>query len=576
MRPSRWALALALALAGRGVALIADAKTPEALAGEDDKAVPTALPTPADDSRGPVGVTRSAQAAPAFQLPDLVVTGSGERKALARRDDEGGALDTSGGLRTSPGEKGAGKDQLATEAQRSAADDVTYTVRSDDAWLRAAYGLADTASLDAYLGRASGPWTWSVQAGAHNTDGGPVPAGLDLAQARDEALKGSLSFADGSQGLWEAGVLGEDRARRWTQAPEGDGWIERQRQQAQALWSGLALGATAGLQVGAEHASELLSGQGADYSEEGGSLGLDLEKTVYGRTGQTTLSGDASVEALSQRAAGQRQILLWKGELLSRFEPFKRARLTVGLGLDAATGDSSSLLLGPRLEWQQRFSPAWGFHASFRTGLDASRLNGDAWDQDLRLPDPRLPVSRRTADLDAGLQWQGTQGLGLEAGVFAKQNEGYFLPDDPAHSGLWVDSPVDSYRQSGVEAKQRWEQGGWWQELSARYLNAQLTDLNGVTPTFAPAWTGRLALGARQGPWHGSVSLDARSQETTSLRNGGSLPAAGNLSAQLSYDWSRALTLFAEGRNLAAAPWGPAPGYPDPSPYAGLGLEIDF
>ncbi len=485
-------------------------------------------------------------------------------------------MDTSGGLRTSPGEKGAGKDQLATKAERSSVEDKTYTVRADDAWLRAAYGLADTASLDGYLGRASGPWAWSLQGAAHNTDGGPVTPGLDLAQARNAALKGDLSFDNGSSGLWEAQLNGEGRSLRWTHAPSADDWLQRERQQAFAGWSGKLAGAGIDLKASGERASLRLPGLGTAYSEEGGGLDLGLEKTLYGLTGQSTISADASLESLSQRAQGQRQLLLWKGSLLSRFEPFDRARLTLGLGLDAVSGDASSLLLGPRLEWQQRFSPAWGFRASFTSGIDISRLGTDEWDQDQRLPDPRLPVSRRTADASAGLQWQGSRGLGLEVGVFSKQNEGYFLPDDPGHAGLWQDTAVLDYRRSGVEAAQRWEHGGWWQELKARYTSYELSDLPGATPTFAPAWTGRLAVGGRDGLWHGELALDAHSDEASSLRNGGTLPAAASLSAQIDYDLTQALTVFAEGRNLTAAPWGQAPDYPDPAPYVGLGLEFDF
>jgi hypothetical protein len=83
----------------------------EKLAGED-VAVPTAVPTPMGDERGPVQATRTAQAASSFDLPAFVVTGTGERQSLARRQDLSGALDTSGGIKASPGEQGAGKDQL--------------------------------------------------------------------------------------------------------------------------------------------------------------------------------------------------------------------------------------------------------------------------------------------------------------------------------------------------------------------------------------------------------------------------------------------------------------------------------
>ena len=547
--------------------------TPDALAGEDDKAVPTAMPTAAADSRGPVSVSRSAQGAPAFQLPDFVVTGSGERKALARRDGQADGLDTSGGLKASPGEKGAGKDQMEAKAERSSAEEKTYTVKTDDAWLRASGGLAATAALDGYWGQATGPWAWSLQGAAHNTDGGPVAPGHDLAQRRQAALKGSLSYEAAELGLWEAEAQADGRTRRLSLS--SDAHLEIEQSSALGAWHGQALGANLGANVVGQRGALRLGSLGTVYTEEGGSLGLDAEKTVAGHTGQTTLLAAFGVEALSQRTNGQRQLLAWKGDFRSRFEPFSRARLTLGLGLDAVTGDSNDWLLGPRVEWQQRLSPALGLNASFTSGLDISRLQAG---QDWRLPNATLPVSKRVADIKLGLQWQVLPPLSLELGGFAKQNEGHFLADDPGRVGLWVDAPVRSYRELGVDLKERWDDasGSWWQEISARYLRPELNDLPGATPTFAPAWSGKLSLGGRQGAWHGWVAVDARTEVEGSLRGGWTLPAAAALSAELDYDVNKTWTVFIDGRNLTAAPWGDAPSIPDPAPYAGLGAEARF
>jgi hypothetical protein len=518
-----------------------------------------------------IDVTRSAQAAPAFQLPDFVVTGSGERKALARREGQAIGLDTSGGLRTSPGEKGAGKDQLEAKAERSSAEEQTYTAKAGDAWIRAASGLAGSASLDAYLGRSNGSLTWSLQGAGHNSDGGPASPGLNLAQRRDGALKGALSYDSLEHGTFELEAEGQGRARRWVRSPMADAWYERDRADAVATWLGQGFAVLAS----GQRASTRLGGYGSVYSEEGGSLGLDAEKTLSGRTGQSTLLGAASVEALSQRGMGQRQLALWKASFRSRFEPFSRAKLTLGLGLDAVTGDTSEFLLGPRLEWQQRFSPAWGFSASFSSGLDVSRLRSDAWVQDYRLPDPQLPVSRRVADIQAGLQWQAAA-LSLEAGAFAKQNEGHYLPDDRGQTGLWLDVPVRNYRVIGAEAKERWQDGAYWQDLLVRFSRPEVSDLPGATATFAPAWTAKISGGARQGAWHESLAVEGRSEVEARLRGGWTLPAAAKLDAELGYDISRALTVFVEGQNLTLAPWGDAPDLMDASPYAGFGLEYSF
>ena len=49
-------------------------------------------------------------------------------------------------------------------------------------------------------------------------------------------------------------------------------------------------------------------------------------------------------------------------------------------------------------------------------------------------------------------------------------------------------------------------------------------------------------------------------------------PWRARLSRELS-DW---LSVFGEGRNLLGSPVQAYPDYPDPSPYAGLGVELRF
>ena len=571
------ALLLALPLSLRAAdAPAANGAKPEALAGEDDKAVPTAVPTPAADVRGPVNVTRSAQGASAFHLPDFVVTGSGERKAMARRDGQASTgLDTSGGFKTSPGEKGAGKDQLETKAERSSPEDRTYSAKASDGWLRGAYGLANTGSLDGYVGHSTGPWALGLQGGVHTTDGAALPAGLGFTQRRDAALQGNLSYALGELDRLDLQADGQTRSRRWARGP-ADASLERDAAEAVATWAGEWEGNALSFEAGGQKASQRLPAVGTLYTEEGGGVALKGQRTLSGRTGQTTLLFDASLEALSQAWSGQRQRLLWKGSLQSRFEPFNRARLTLGLGVDAISGDDNELLLGPRVLWQQRLSPAWGWEASFTTGLQLSRLRGPEWAQDARLPDPLLGASRQVGDLEVALMWQAAPGLSLEARAFGKQNDAYFMADDPAMSGLWADTPVGGYRELGGQLKARRQGLADWQELLVRYLRPEIADLPGATPTFAPSWTGRAAAGLKLGAWHGSLSVDFRSEQEARLRAGWTQPAAADLGADLGYDFNPAFTAFAEGRNLAAANVGADPDALDPSPYVGAGVELRF
>lgn len=569
----RWFMALMLCAPIQLKA--ADAK-PEVLAGDDDKAVPTAVPTAAADARGPLNVTRSAQGATAFHLPDFVVTGSGERKAMARRDGQAiSGLDTSGGLKTSPGEKGAGKDQMEAKAERSSPEDKTYSAKASDGWLRGAYGSTNTGSLDGYLGHATGPWIFGLQGGAHTTDGASLPTSLGLAPRRDEALQGNLSYALGELNRFDLQVDGQSRSRRWARGP-ADAWLERDAVEAVGSWSGGWEGNALSFEASGQKASQRGPVVGTLYTEEGGGVALKGEKTLSGRTGQTTLLVDASVEALFQRWSGQRQRLHWQGGLESRFEPFNRARLSLGLGVDAISGDDNELLLGPRVLWQQRLSPAWGWEASFTTGLQLSRLRGAAWTQDARLPDPLLGASRQVGDLEVALMWQAAPGLSLEARAFGKQNDAHFMADDAAMSGIWVDTPVRGYRELGGQLKMRRQASNDWQELRVRYLRPEIADIPGATPTFAPTWSGRAASGVKLGAWHGSLAVDFRSEQEARLKAGWTQPAAADLGAEIGYDINHAFSVFAEGRNLAAANVGADPDALDAAPYVGAGAELRF
>lgn len=150
------------------------------------------------------------------------------------------------------------------------------------------------------------------------------------------------------------------------------------------------------------------------------------------------------------------------------------------------------------------------------------------------------------------------------------------MADDPAQSGLWVDTPVRNYRQLGGELSGRRQGGNDWQELRVRYLRPELSDFPGATPTFAPAWSGRAAAGLALSAWSGHLAVDFRSEEEARLSAGWTQPAAADLSAELGYQVNQALKVFVEGRNLTAAALGADPEALDAAPYAGAGLEAHF
>ncbi|HXC62970.1 MAG TPA: hypothetical protein VNZ67_01370, partial [bacterium] len=221
---------LGLALAAySSVALAAPTPTPETLAGED-RAAPTAQPTPAGDESGPVSATRAAQAASAFSLPAFVVTGSGERKALASRDDRDQNLDTSGGLKASPGEQGQGKDQREAQASRELPQASTYTPRPAYGQLTVAYGLANTFRAEALAGGDSGPWFGWLLGRGDFSDGGPASANArTLDQRRDAGLDLHGGWAGSGAGTFELGLRGDWRGARWADSALPEPWLDRSR-----------------------------------------------------------------------------------------------------------------------------------------------------------------------------------------------------------------------------------------------------------------------------------------------------------------------------------------------------------
>jgi hypothetical protein len=581
---------------GQAAPALAAAPTPEALAGED-RAVPTAQPTPAGDESGPVSATRAAQAASSFSLPAFVVTGSGERKALASRDDRDQALDTSGGLKASPGEQGQGKDQREAQASRELPQADSVTARPEYGQLLLAYGLANTFRAEALAGGNSGPWFGWLQGQGDFSDGGPASANArSLDQSRNAGLDLHAGWRPSEDEAVELGLRGDWRAARWTDSALPEAWLDRDRAAADLAWMGQALGADWRATVADDQASLRLPGLGQAWSEQETGLGLNLSKAVNGHTGGTVLEAGVDASSLRlQSLASSRS--LWQGRawLQSRFEAWSGSRLGLGLQLDLVGGDAQSMLLGPRINFDQRLWRGLGLHAAFGTGLTVSRLSAlgsvqgqalepaagpgqdaDAFDQDPRVPTLGLDPQRSVANATAGLDWEAWPGLTLDLGGFLRQDESAFLPDDPGRVGLWSDSLVGGLRVQGLRLKQRWEHGGWWQRLDFQWQQSQLLDRPGWSATLMPDVSGVLGLGARQGPWTGELTLAMLGPRAAYLQGGPGLAASWDLGARISRELSDWLSVFVEGRNLLGSPVQAYPDYPDPSPYAGLGATLRF
>lgn len=546
------------------------------LAGEDDKAVPTAVPTPQGDERGPVQVSRTSQAASSFDLPAFVVTGSGERQSLARRQDMGSRLDTSGGLKTSPGEAGAGKDQLEALAGRESLDAVSATSRPFVGGLRLSGGYQPTYAASGYLAQERGPWFWTLNGDAGSSEGGAKQAAMrDPALSDQESLhlRGGWRQEDG----WSVSAFGDGAFASRAPQPYLAGQSSALKRSAldggvDAQGSLLGAGLKTRLQAGSYGAQI----PGAEISEDQAGLDLELSRRLSGRTGSALLEAAFGVDASSQAWGGSRwSRTLLRGSLISRFELLKGNRLGLGLALDASTGDDSTLQLGPMLRLEQRLPAGFSLKASLDSGLRLSRLkDGSAELQAWHAPDPRLKPARLGLDAGADLRWSAGA-WSLSAGAFAQQGEDWFLPQSNALSVLALDTAVRGWSLQGLRVRQAWRGGPWWQSAQGLVQRAELRDLPGMA-TYLPQWSAELAAGYAQGPW--KASLRAKLLGPRQAAMDGSLPLdpSADLSATLGYDIDQAWTLFLEGRNLAAEVVQDAPYYPAAAPYAGLGVEVRF
>ena len=546
----------------------------EKLAGDDDKAIPTAVPTAQGDERGPVAVTRSPQAASSFNLPAFVVTGSGERKALARRDDMGTRLDTSGGIKTSPGEAGAGKIQLEAQAVRTGLEDLSFSSKPFLGKLRLAAGYAPGYGAEGYVGQDLQKAFWLLNGSALGSEGGPLRAPMRAKAQRGagglDARAGWRFDNGGSLALFGGG----DHSQAQASLQDQGVFLSHDRALGGLEWQGPLAGLGTHLKAQGGQASAHLPG--AELWEDQARLDLGLEKRLNGRSGSALLEGDVSVETLSQASASERQTqLLSRGALMSRFEAWPGSRLGIGLAADLVSGDQSSMLLGPRLRFEQRLGPLASLRAAFDTHLAVSRLQGAAFDQALRAPSPGLKPSRQTADATVTLAWQALPELGLELGGFASQADDHFLPSAVGPWPVYADQPVRGYRLVGLRMGQRWQSGPWWQSFEAVAQKPELPDLGSLV-TLTPWWSAELAVGGSWGLAKGWVKAQAVGERHGALD--GSLPmeAAVDLSALLSYAVQDDLDLFAEGRNLAGQRVETLAYAPDPAPYVGAGLEWRF
>ena len=577
MRPPWIAFLAAFLCLGPG--LWAASPAGEQLAGEQDPVAPKPKATVGGDEGGPMAVTRRPQSAASFTLPEFVITGSGERKALGERPDLSVAVDTSGGLKASPGEQGASKAGMEIKVERESLASATFTARPSYGQLRAAYGLANTLNLQALWGVEQGAWSTLLR-GAHASSdgGGPLSdKARTFHQNSQDALDGRVQYSGFSAGSFEISAAGDWDKRFWTRSSLPAPRLERSLEDAGLSWEGGAGGAWLRASLGAQRGSMIIPGLGLAYEEQGGGLVIEGNKAVFGRSTRVLLEAELEMNALAQSAPGLgRQLYPGAASFHSRLKTWDGAQLSLGLRAQWVAGDLSEFQLGPVLSFEQRLGEAFGVFLRSRPSMTLATLRSLGRAQDRVLPDPRLRASKRVLDAELGLNAAPLPELSLELAGTLGQDGDHFLADDPGGSGVWVTTPVKQMIENGAVLRERYDNGAWWQEAEARWRNADLPDLPGARATFIPAWEAGLRAGGKLEAWSGQTGLRYVAARETRLAGGATLPAFFDLSAEIAWAWRDWLSFFVEGRNLLAQPVQEMPDYAEPAPYAGAGAWIRF
>lgn len=569
-----WGLVL---LVFAAVSLRAAAGGEEKLAGEDDKAVPTAVPTPQGDERGPVQVSRPAQAASSFDLPAFVVTGGGERKALARREDFMGGLDTSGGIRTSPGEFGAGKNQLEAQGGRESLESLSVTSRPVAGALRLAAGWTPGYDASGYWAQELGRSWWILDGSSFYREGGERRGGMRERPLRDASRVGlaagwrfdaaELSLfagADTAKRTPEPWLAGQESA---LSRSDGEGGLDADGRWYETDWH---------LRLRGGRRSTAWAG--SVLNEDEGAVRLEAARVLNGRTGSTLLSAVFALENLTQtwEAGRLRNRVFWRSELESRFGAWEGMRLGVGLGLDAVGGDESGFLLGPLVHAEQRLGEGLSLRVSVESGLRISRLAGRDFREPAFVPDPTLKAGRRVADAKAGLYWRVHPSFSLGLDGAWLQGEDWHLPHSNVARVVAVDTAVRVYRRAEAGLSQQWERGPWSQSLSLRTYRGELPETGGVRVTFLPDWSAELRGRWRRKAWSLHAGLDVLGRRDAAPD--GSLPLDPNfdLSAGAAWTANDVWRFHLEGRNLLGRTLEPLPFYPEAAPHLSLGAEFRF
>lgn len=549
----------------------------EQLAGEKEEPKTQARPTEAAaDEAGPTQLTKSSKPLqPSFELPEFVVTGGGSRKVSAARPELGTWMDTSGGIKASPSEKGASKDQLGAQAPKQVLDKLTETAVPAYGQARLLYGAANTLHADAFYGREFEDWHLFGAASHASSDGGPVQPSYTLNQSsRSSAeLRAGMDLYGGKL---SADLKGQWRSRLWTLNPAPAPRMDRS-------WTTAGLSYQAppskelrySLRLSNDKAFAILPGIGTHYTEGLLKLSGEGERDIFTKRSRTQVKGEAYIAEFCQNN-GSRLPYLFGVSLLSRFQPWPGATLGLGLSLDGMVRDVDGLLVAPRAEFEQRLGSGLGFWARFRPRLELPSLQA-LFEKDPALPSPTAKPSRDRYHVEAGLTVNFPKNIALEVKGLARHNEDASLLDDPLLSGVWTTKNVREMRVLGASATLRVPlEESFRLALSGSYTKTELPEDPSLVASFAPEVRGRAALEFSEGDWAGALHADYTGERQARLMGNAGLPTQIDLGASAQWEFIEHWRLLAEAGNLMGQKVQEFPGYPEPAPYVGAGLAVEF
>ncbi len=565
----------------------------EALAGQEIPTSRTSKPAvQAPEAGAPFSLTRQPSTnEPFFKLPEMVITGEGEAKMDKARGEFRLNLDTTEGVRASPGEQGASKNQAGAQSGKLNLEEVTYTARTSYGHLEGSWGTADTGLLDLLFGQELGAWDYLVQAGGRQSDGAPVAAtladGTPLGDRnpswRRGRILGQVSWQVGARNRLQAQVSGDERQLALPYITQAGQDLERARQSARLTWEGTYPGLfNQTINLRHDEAQLLLPGQGQAFQESLTRLRGRWEKDLSLDGGGFSLSLDGNLGYVGQSAAlgagGLGQGFPLGGlEFHDRFAPFTGAHLGLGLGLSWVGGDHSGFLLAPLLDWEERINSQVDLFVSFNPGQTRPFFSGALFEQDPVLPNPALNPSQDDWAGRAGLRGSWFGSLSLELAGFARQTENTIVLDDPAGRHLW--SPVNTGRSrvAGGDLDEQYAfLPGFEQFLQLRLQQGTNLDDPSLHLTYLPQQRVRLGVKGAWGAFLGQASLDALAARYVSQTGSAQAPASLGLNLKLGWQAREWLEVFVQGDNLLAQDVEDWWGYPEARPTVGAGVDLYF